>query len=87
MRHAADRVYRSGDPLRLNPLTIRTTVFRRVRLTRSGVPWPDVRAFQLAVADHLEELCRQLALLTEENERLRAALRRWPDLGRRVGSP
>lgn len=66
------RLYGTGRPDRLTPYEARTRSFDP---RRRGVDPDQVRAFQLAVADELTLLHRELATLAELNDRLRRALR------------
>ncbi|MCI4065735.1 DivIVA domain-containing protein [Micromonospora sp. R77] len=72
------QVYRSGrlygTPTRLTPHEVRTRAFAP---RRRGVDPDQVRDFQAEVADELNALHQQMSLLSEENDRLKRALRDW----------
>ncbi|NES16162.1 cell division protein DivIVA [Micromonospora sp. PPF5-17] len=83
-------MYRSGQlngtglPARLTAHEARTRTFDR---RRRGADPDQVREFQTQVADELTDLHRRLRQLTEENERLKRALRDWQTMHARGCRP
>ncbi|MEV0329927.1 DivIVA domain-containing protein [Micromonospora echinospora] len=78
------RLYGSDLPDRLTPHGVRTREFSP---RRRGVDADQVREFQAELADELADLHRQVRLLTEENERLKRALRDWQSMHARHCRP
>ncbi|MDG4810360.1 DivIVA domain-containing protein [Micromonospora sp. WMMD1120] len=74
------QVYRGGQPrpagypARLTPHEVRT---REFAARRRGVDLDEVRDFQARVADELAMLNETVRLLSQENDRIRRALRDW----------
>ncbi|MGC5321180.1 DivIVA domain-containing protein [Micromonospora arida] len=66
--------YPTGHPGRLTPLEVRTRAFAACR---SGVDPDEVREFQARVADDLAMLNETVRLLSQENDRIKRALRDW----------
>ncbi|MFR9777799.1 DivIVA domain-containing protein [Micromonospora sp. MS34] len=78
------QLYGTGQPARLTPHEVRTRTFD---LRRRGVDPDQVRDFQAQVADELTDLHRRMRLLTEENDRLKRALRDWQTMHARECRP
>jgi cell division septum initiation protein DivIVA len=84
------QVYRSGRlsgtglPARLTPHEARTRTFDP---HRRGAHPDQVREFQAQVAEELTDLHRRIRLLTQENDRLKRALRDWQTLHARECRP
>ncbi|MFD0783213.1 DivIVA domain-containing protein [Micromonospora azadirachtae] len=82
------QVYRSGQPAgypgRLTPHEVRTREFAR---GRSGVDPAEVREFQARVADELAVLNETVRLLSDENDRIKRALRDWQTMHARECRP
>ncbi|MEV0154898.1 DivIVA domain-containing protein [Micromonospora sp. NPDC050686] len=72
--YRSGRLYGTGHPARLTPHEVRTRTFDP---RRRGVDPDQVREFLAQVADELTDLCRQVRLLSDENERLKRALCDW----------
>ncbi|SCE79617.1 DivIVA protein [Micromonospora haikouensis] len=68
------RLYGTGRPDRLTPHEVRTWAFDP---RRRGVDADQVREFQTRLADELAGLHEDVRLLTQENDRLKRALRDW----------
>ncbi|MEU7799796.1 cell division protein DivIVA [Micromonospora arborensis] len=66
--------YPAGYPARLTPHEVRT---REFAACRHGVDLVEVREFQVRVADELAMLNETVRLLSQENDRIRRALRDW----------
>ncbi|MEU8082073.1 DivIVA domain-containing protein [Micromonospora sp. NPDC049101] len=66
--------YPAGHPSRLTPHEVRT---REFAARRRGVDHDEVREFQARVADELAMLNETVRLLSQENDRIRRALRDW----------
>lgn len=77
-------LYGTGHPARLTPHEARTRAFAP---RRRGVDPHEVRQFQALVADELADLHGQVRLLTEENDRLKRALRDWQTMHARECRP
>ncbi|MGS2618608.1 DivIVA domain-containing protein [Micromonospora sp. LZ34] len=84
------QVYRGGQPCgagypaRLTPHEVRT---REFAARRRGVDLEEVREFQHRVADELTDLNEVVRLLSQENDRLRRALRDWQTMHARECRP
>lgn len=68
------------DPRRAGRLSaeqIRSATFDRTPLGRRGIPEEDVQGFLLRVAEEMAARDSDVAVLTEQNRRLKAALRDW----------
>ncbi|MFE0590687.1 DivIVA domain-containing protein [Micromonospora echinospora] len=78
------RLYGSDLPDRLTPHEVRNREFSP---RRRGVDVGEVREFQSEVADELADLHRQVRLLSQENDRLKRALRDWQTLHARECRP
>jgi DivIVA domain-containing protein len=72
--YRSGRLYGTGRPRQLTPHEVRTRDFAP---RRRGVDPGQVRAFQLRLADELAALHRELAMVAQENDRLKRALRDW----------
>lgn len=68
------RLYGTGHPARLTPHEVRTREFDQ---HRRGVDADQVREFQAQVAAELNDLHQQVRMLSQENDRLKRALRDW----------
>ncbi|SCF13257.1 DivIVA protein [Micromonospora purpureochromogenes] len=77
-------LYPGGAPARPTPHEVRTHAFRP---RRDGVDPDQVRRFQAVVADELTDLHQRVRELSQENERLRRALRDWRTLHARECRP
>ncbi|MGN9811527.1 DivIVA domain-containing protein [Micromonospora sp. BQ11] len=76
--------YGTGRPARLTPHEVRTRAFDpRPR----GVDPDQVREFQARVADELTDLHQQVRMLSQENDRIKRALRDWQTLHARECRP
>lgn len=82
--YRSGQLYGTGLPARLTPHEVRTRTFDP---RRRGVDPDQVREFQAQVADELTDLHRQVRLLSEENERLKRALRDWQTMHARECRP
>ncbi|MFU8871718.1 DivIVA domain-containing protein [Micromonospora sp. SL4-19] len=78
------QLYGTGQPARLTPHEVRTRTFDA---RRRGADPDQVREFQAQVADELTDLHRQVRLLSEENDRLKRALRDWQTMHARECQP
>lgn len=74
----------AGYPGRLTPYEVRT---REFAARRRGVDQAEVREFQARVADELAMLNETVRLLSQENDRIRRALRDWQTLHARECRP
>lgn len=68
------RRYAIGHPTRLTPHEVRTRTFTT---QRRGIDPHQVREFQLRLADELAALRQEVAMVSQENDRLKRALRDW----------
>lgn len=66
--------YPAGYPSRLTPHEVRT---REFAACRRGVDPDEVREFQARVGDELAMLNETVRLLSQENDRVKRALRDW----------
>ncbi|MFG3601065.1 DivIVA domain-containing protein [Micromonospora chersina] len=82
--YRSGQLYGTGLPARLTPHEVRTRTFDP---RRRGVDPDQVREFQTLVADELTDLHRRVRLLSEENERLKRALRAWQTIHARECRP
>ncbi|PWU61502.1 cell division protein DivIVA [Micromonospora globispora] len=74
----------TGHPARLTPHEVRTRTFDpRLR----GADLDQVREFQARVADELNDLEQQVRMLSQENDRLKRALRDWQTMHARECRP
>ncbi|MEU1686887.1 cell division protein DivIVA [Micromonospora sp. NPDC005707] len=78
------QLYGTGLPARLTAHEARIRVFD---VRRRGVDPDQVREFQALVAEELADLHRWIRLLSEENGRLRRALRDWQTIHARECRP
>ncbi|MGK5444196.1 DivIVA domain-containing protein [Micromonospora sp. URMC 105] len=84
------QVYRGGQPYpaahpgRWTPHEVRT---REFAARRRGVDPDEVREFQARVADELAMLNETVRLLSQENDRIKRALRDWQTLHARECRP
>ncbi|WP_374103770.1 DivIVA domain-containing protein [Micromonospora sp. U56] len=76
--------YPAGHPGRLTPHEVRT---REFAARRRGVDPDEVREFQARVADELALLNEAVRLLSQENDRIKRALRDWQTLHARECRP
>lgn len=82
--YRSGQLYGSGQPARLTAHEARTRTFApRLR----GVDPDQVREFQARVADELTGLHQRVRQLSEENERLKRALRDWQTMHARECRP
>ncbi|MEO3778820.1 DivIVA domain-containing protein [Micromonospora sp. B11E3] len=72
--YRSGQLYGTGRPARLTPHEVRTRTFDP---RRRGVDPEQVREFQARVADELNDLHQQVRMLSQENDRLKRALRDW----------
>ncbi len=70
-------VYRTASAARLHPRLVRERQFGRTGLGRRGLDPAEVRQFLHRVAFELAALHRDLDQVTEENVRIKRALRDW----------
>jgi cell division septum initiation protein DivIVA len=82
--YRSGQLYGSGQPARLTAHEARTRTFDP---HRRGVDPDQVRDFQALVADELTDFHRRVRLLTEENDRLKRALRDWQTMHARECRP
>ncbi len=78
------RPYPAGYPGRMTPHEVRT---REFTARRRGVYPVEVREFQARVADELATLNETVRLLSQENDRIRRALRDWQTMHARECRP
>ncbi|WP_245233470.1 DivIVA domain-containing protein [Micromonospora parva] len=84
------QVYRGGQPYpadypgRLTPHEVRT---REFATCRRGVDPDEVREFQARLADELAMLNETVRLLSQENDRIKRALRDWQTMHARECPP
>ncbi|MEU8047444.1 DivIVA domain-containing protein [Micromonospora echinofusca] len=84
------QVYRGGQPYpagypgRLTPHEVRT---REFAARRRGVDPVEVREFQARVSDELAMLNATVRLLSQENDRIKRALRDWQTMHARECRP
>ncbi|MEU5722188.1 DivIVA domain-containing protein [Micromonospora sp. NPDC047738] len=78
------QLYGTGQPARLTPHEVRTRTFGP---RRRGADPDQVREFQAQLADELTDLHGQIRLLSEENDRLKRALRDWQTMHARECRP
>ncbi|RKN22601.1 DivIVA domain-containing protein [Micromonospora musae] len=84
------QVYRGGQPYpagypgRLTPHEVRT---REFAARRRGVDPDEVREFQARMADELATLNETVRLLSQENDRVKRALRDWQTMHARECRP
>ncbi|WP_436971586.1 DivIVA domain-containing protein [Micromonospora vinacea] len=76
--------YPAGYPSRLTPHEVRT---REFAACRRGVDPDEVREFQARVADELAMLNETVRLLSQENGRIKRALRDWQSMHARECRP
>ncbi|MDG4757748.1 DivIVA domain-containing protein [Micromonospora sp. WMMD710] len=76
--------YPAGYPARLTPHEVRT---REFAARRRGVDPDEVREFQARVADELAMLNDTVRLLSQENDRIKRALRDWQTMHARECPP
>ncbi|MFI7490345.1 cell division protein DivIVA [Micromonospora echinaurantiaca] len=76
--------YPAGHPGRLTPHEVRT---REFAACRRGVDPLEVREFQARVADELAALNEAVRLLSQENDRIKRALRDWQTMHARECRP
>ncbi|MET7876400.1 DivIVA domain-containing protein [Micromonospora profundi] len=72
--HRGGQPYPAGHPARLTPHEVRTRDFA---VCRRGVDPVGVREFQARIADELASLNETVRLLSQENDRIKRALRDW----------
>ncbi|GAB3178662.1 DivIVA protein [Micromonospora palomenae] len=77
-------LYPGGAPARPTPHEVRTHAFPP---RRDGVDPDQVRRFQAVVADELTDLHQRVRELSQENERLRRAVRDWRTVHARECQP
>lgn len=82
--YRSGQLYGTGLPARLTAHEARTRTFDPCR---RGADPDQVRDFQTQVADELTDLHRRVRLLTEENDRLKRALRDWQTMHARECRP
>ncbi|MDZ5442194.1 DivIVA domain-containing protein [Micromonospora sp. 4G57] len=78
------QLYGTGRPARLTPHEVRTRTFDP---RRRGADPDQVREFQAQLADELTDLHRQVRLLSQENDRIKRALRDWQTMHARECRP
>ncbi|MEU4553803.1 DivIVA domain-containing protein [Micromonospora violae] len=78
------RPYPAGYPGRLTPHEVRT---REFAACRRGVDPDEVREFQARVSDELAMLNETVRLLSQENDRVKRALRDWQTMHARECPP
>ncbi|WP_245715893.1 DivIVA domain-containing protein [Micromonospora peucetia] len=76
--------YPAGHPGRLTPHEVRT---REFAARRRGVDLVEVREFQARVADELAMLNETVRQLSQENDRIKRALRDWQTMHARECRP
>ncbi|MFC4019992.1 DivIVA domain-containing protein [Micromonospora sp. GCM10011542] len=76
--------YPAGHPGRLTPHEVRT---REFAARQRGVDPDEVREFQARVADELTMLNEAVRLLSQENDRIKRALRNWQTVHARECRP
>ncbi|WP_406045524.1 DivIVA domain-containing protein [Micromonospora sp. NBC_00898] len=78
------QLYGTGRPDRLTPHEVRTRTFDP---RRRGADPDQVREFQTLVAHELNDLHQQVRMLSQENDRLKRALRDWQTMHARECRP
>lgn len=76
-QHSGGTVYRAAPRSRLTPQQVREQRFGRAGFAQRGLDARDVHRFLDLVADDLAALHAELALVRDENERIKQALRQW----------
>ncbi|GAA4575474.1 hypothetical protein GCM10023176_44840 [Micromonospora coerulea] len=78
------QLYGTGHPARLTPHEVRTRTFDP---RRRGADPDQVGGFQAQVADELNDLHQEVRMLSQENDRLKRALRDWQTMHARECRP